>query len=84
MMDVLAPLAITSDRPSDDVLDRTMYDKTESLFSRSVAKNIIGHSIYQLAVVLTLLFAGENIFHVKQHLLRAENLYSIMLQYLNV
>lgn len=83
ILDVLAPLAITSEPPSDDFLDRKMYSKTESLFSRSVAKNIVGHSIYQVAVVLIMLFAGENLFHVPQLFVYTENLYSIMLQYLD-
>jgi len=57
-MDTFASLALATELPSEELLNRKPYGRTKPLISRTMMKNIIGHSIYQLAVILTILFAG--------------------------
>lgn len=56
IMDALASLALTRDPPSNDVLTHKPYGRDKPLVSRTVLKNVIFHSIYQLAVMFVLMF----------------------------
>ena len=58
IMDTFASLALATELPSEELLNRKPYGRTKPLISRTMMKNIIGHSVYQLAVILTILFAG--------------------------
>jgi len=58
IMDTLASLALATELPSEELLNRKPYGRTKPLISRTMMKNIIGHSVYQLVVILTILFAG--------------------------
>jgi Ca2+ transporting ATPase len=64
IMDTLASLALATDRPTNDLLKRKPRGRSYPLISRRMAKNILGHAVYQLAVVLFLLFAGQNFKHL--------------------
>jgi Ca2+ transporting ATPase len=64
IMDTLASLALATELPSEELLNRKPYGRTKPLISRTMMKNIIGHAIYQLAVVFTLLFAGNIMFDI--------------------
>ena len=63
-MDTLASLALATELPTDELLNRKPYGRTKPLVSRTMAKNIFGHTVYQLAIILTMLFAGEDIFQI--------------------
>ncbi|CAF4714554.1 unnamed protein product, partial [Rotaria sp. Silwood2] len=43
--------------PREELLTRKPYGRTPPLISRTMMKNIIGHTIYQLAFILFILFA---------------------------
>ena len=58
IMDTLASLALATELPNEEMLKRKPYGRTKPLISRTMMKNIIGHGIYQLAVIFTILFAG--------------------------
>ena len=58
IMDTLASLALATELPTEELLERKPYGRTKPLISRTMLKNIFGHAIYQLAVVFTILFAG--------------------------
>jgi magnesium-transporting ATPase (P-type) len=58
-MDTLASLALATEPPSDDLLKRQPYGRTKSMISLTMLKNIIGHSIYQLAVLFALVWGGQ-------------------------
>jgi len=62
IMDTLASLALATEPPTEDLLDRKPYGRTKPLISRTMMKNIIGHAIYQLTVIFVLLFAGPQLF----------------------
>ena len=58
IMDTFASLALATELPSEELLERMPYGRTKPLISRTMMKNILGHAIYQLAVIFTLLFFG--------------------------
>ena len=64
IMDTLASLALATELPSEELLNRKPYGRTKPLISRTMMKNIVGHSIYQLIVILTILFAGTYIITI--------------------
>nr|AML22898.1 plasma membrane calcium ATPase [Tridacna squamosa] len=64
IMDTLASLALATELPSEELLERKPYGRTKPLISRTMMKNIIGHSIYQLIVIFVLLFAGHTLFEI--------------------
>ncbi|THC90505.1 hypothetical protein EYZ11_010031 [Aspergillus tanneri] len=61
IMDTFAALALATDPPAPSVLDRKPQPKTAPLVTIEMWKMIIGQSVYQLAVVLALNFAGSKI-----------------------
>jgi Ca2+ transporting ATPase len=64
-MDTLASLALATEPPTEDLLNRKPYGRTKPLISRTMMKNIIGHSVYQLTVIFVILFAGPKLFDLE-------------------
>jgi len=64
IMDTLASLALATEVPTEELLTRKPYGRTRPLISRTMMKNIIGHAIYQLSVMLFILFAGPIVFDI--------------------
>ncbi|CAF4008272.1 unnamed protein product [Rotaria magnacalcarata] len=62
IMDTLASLALATEVPTEELLTRLPYGRTRPLISRTMMKNILGHAIYQLGVMLFILFAGPTVF----------------------
>jgi len=58
IMDTLASLALATELPTEEMLKRKPYGRTKPLISRTMMKNIIGHAVYQLTIIFTVLFAG--------------------------
>jgi magnesium-transporting ATPase (P-type) len=67
IMDTLASLALATEMPTPALLERKPYGRTKSLISRTMWKNIIGHSSYQLLVILVMVFAGRRV-HAHTHM----------------
>lgn len=61
-MDSLGALALATEEPTMDLLNRPPYRKDEYIISRKMVKHIIGMAIYQIIVIYLIVFAGENIF----------------------
>ena len=61
IMDTLASLALATELPSEELLNRKPYGRTKALISRTMLKNIAGHAIYQLVIIFTILFAGQSV-----------------------
>uniref|UniRef100_A0A915DAQ6 Calcium-transporting ATPase n=1 Tax=Ditylenchus dipsaci TaxID=166011 RepID=A0A915DAQ6_9BILA len=61
IMDTLASLALATEMPTEDLLKRKPYGRTKSLISRTMVKNIVGHSLYQLTVLFGILFFGDKV-----------------------
>ncbi|KAJ8381618.1 hypothetical protein SKAU_G00023960 [Synaphobranchus kaupii] len=64
IMDTFASLALATEPPTESLLLRKPYGRNKPLISRTMMKNILGHGVYQLTVIFTLLFAGEQIFDI--------------------
>ncbi|MBW0497407.1 hypothetical protein O181_037122 [Austropuccinia psidii MF-1] len=61
IMDTFAALALATDPATPDSLDRKPDHKSANLINIEMWKMIIGQSIYQLAIILVLNFAGKQI-----------------------
>ncbi|KAI6190223.1 Calcium-transporting ATPase [Aphelenchoides bicaudatus] len=64
IMDTLASLALATEMPTDELLERKPYGRKKSLISRTMVKNIICHAIYQLIILLVFLFRGPELFGI--------------------
>ncbi|XP_051745808.1 plasma membrane calcium-transporting ATPase 1a isoform X4 [Ctenopharyngodon idella] len=64
IMDTFASLALATEPPTESLLLRKPYGRNKPLISRTMMKNILGHAVYQLTIIFTLLFAGEKIFDI--------------------
>ncbi|XP_069500010.1 plasma membrane calcium-transporting ATPase 2 isoform X7 [Ambystoma mexicanum] len=64
IMDTFASLALATEPPTEALLLRKPYGRNKPLISRTMMKNILGHAVYQLTLIFTLLFAGEHIFTI--------------------
>lgn len=59
IMDTFASLALATEPPTETLLLRKPYGRNKPLISRTMMKNILGHAVYQLTLIFTLLFVGE-------------------------
>uniref|UniRef100_A0A803WBG2 Calcium-transporting ATPase n=1 Tax=Ficedula albicollis TaxID=59894 RepID=A0A803WBG2_FICAL len=64
IMDTFASLALATEPPSESLLLRKPYGRNKPLISRTMMKNILGHAVYQLTLIFTLLFVGEKMFKI--------------------
>ncbi|XP_037539142.1 plasma membrane calcium-transporting ATPase 1 isoform X2 [Nematolebias whitei] len=64
IMDTFASLALATEPPTEALLLRDPYGRKKPLISRTMMKNILGHAVYQLTIVFSLLFAGEEMFDI--------------------
>ncbi|CAK6952631.1 plasma membrane calcium-transporting ATPase 2 isoform X1 [Scomber scombrus] len=64
IMDTFASLALATEPPTESLLKRKPYGRNKPLISSTMTKNILGHGIYQLVIIFTLLFVGEQIFDI--------------------
>jgi Ca2+ transporting ATPase len=59
IMDSLASLALSTENPHESLLLRKPYSRDASMISKLMKKNIIGQSIFQMLVMIALIFFGE-------------------------
>ncbi|XP_029103531.1 plasma membrane calcium-transporting ATPase 3b isoform X4 [Scleropages formosus] len=64
IMDTFASLALATEPPTEALLLRKPYGRNNPLISLTMMKNILGHGVYQLTIIFTLLFVGEKIFNI--------------------
>lgn len=58
IMDTFAALALATEPPPADILDRPPYEKNNPIITENMSRNVQGHAIYQIIVLLVFLFAG--------------------------
>lgn len=63
IMDTFASLALATEPPTEALLLRNPYGRKKPLISRTMMKNILGHGVYQLTIIFTLLFLGQWTHH---------------------
>ncbi|XP_063073505.1 plasma membrane calcium-transporting ATPase 1 isoform X2 [Engraulis encrasicolus] len=64
IMDTFASLALATEPPTYSLLLRKPYGRNKPLISKTMMKNILGHAVYQLVIIFSLLFVGEKIFDI--------------------
>jgi magnesium-transporting ATPase (P-type) len=65
IMDSFASLALATELPTPQLLERKPYGRTRPLVNRSMFRFIIGHGFYQLIIMLLLTFHGHKMFDVE-------------------
>ena len=58
-INIFLSLSFAMEVPTQEILKSKPYGRTQPLISRRIIKNIIGHAIYQLIVILFILLAGK-------------------------
>eukprot|EP00897_Mesotaenium_endlicherianum_P000664 jgi/Mesen1/10599/ME000086S10136 len=61
IMDTLGALALATEAPTDELMTQKPVGRKEPLITNIMWRNIFGQAVYQLAVLLTLNFAGKSI-----------------------
>ena len=64
-MDTLGALALGTEMPTDELLERKPYKRDASLISRPMWCNILVQSTYQLILLFVLMFEGARLFEFK-------------------
>ena len=62
IMDALASLALATETPTDEVLDRNPQNPNEFIVTSLMFKHIFGQAFCQLTLLFIFIFDGENIF----------------------
>lgn len=60
IMDTLAALALATEPPSEELLERKPYKKTDYIITPIMMKMILGQSLFQITVLLIFVFLGEH------------------------
>lgn len=66
IMDSLGALALATEAPSAALLSRKPYKRSASLISRPMWRNILVQSLFQVSLLLMLMFQGSKLFNVNQ------------------
>jgi magnesium-transporting ATPase (P-type) len=62
IMDTCAALALATEAPSDELLERPPYSRNELIVTPVMWRNIVGQGMFQITVLIVMLFAGKAIF----------------------
>ncbi|XP_059646266.1 putative calcium-transporting ATPase 11, plasma membrane-type [Cornus florida] len=65
IMDTLGALALATEPPKDGLMNRPPIGRGVSFITKTMWRNIIGQSIYQLAVLAVLTFDGEQVLRLE-------------------
>jgi Ca2+ transporting ATPase len=61
-MDSFASLALATEPPTMDLLERPPYSRDEYIVSRKMVKNLMGMAVYEIIIIYAIVFAGEHFF----------------------
>jgi Ca2+ transporting ATPase len=61
IMDTFAALALATEPPADDILERMPYKKEAPIMSELMWRNVFGHSLYQIIILIIFIFVGEGV-----------------------
>ncbi len=64
IMDSFASLALATSPPTPELLLRQPYKRKAPLLSKFMVRQILGHALFQLGIVLAILYVGDDIFGV--------------------
>ncbi|KAL8481635.1 hypothetical protein ACS0TY_027950 [Phlomoides rotata] len=66
IMDTLGALALATERPSKELMEKRPVGRTGPLITNVMWRNLIAQAMYQIAVLLTLEFRGEAILGINE------------------
>ena len=66
IMDTMAALALGTEGPTPELLQRKPYGRYDFLLSYIMMRNMLGQALYQLAVLLFLLYFGHLVFPISE------------------
>jgi Ca2+ transporting ATPase len=66
-MDTLAALALATEVPTPDLLLRKPHGRFDPLVNRVMWINILAHAMFQLLILLIMLFKGKSIYLQEYH-----------------
>ncbi|KAM2895487.1 hypothetical protein FF1_010586 [Malus domestica] len=66
IMDTLGALALATEEPTDELMEKKPVGRTEPLIIRIMWRNLIAQALYQITILLTLQFKGRSIFGVDE------------------
>ncbi|KAF3457728.1 hypothetical protein FNV43_RR02386 [Rhamnella rubrinervis] len=64
IMDTLGALALATEKPTKELMDRPPVGRTEPLITNTMWRNLLPQALYQICVLLTLQFRGKSMFGV--------------------
>lgn len=56
IMDTLAALALATEPPAEDILNRQPYHKDAAIVTEVMWRNVFGHAIYQMFIIIIIIF----------------------------
>ena len=56
IMDTLAALALATEPPQEDILNRQPYHKDAPIVTEVMWRNVFGHALYQMFVIIVIIF----------------------------
>lgn len=63
IMDTFAALALATEPPSDELLDHPPHGRNDTIVTSVMWRNIFGQAMFQIAVLIVLLFGGPYFFN---------------------
>ncbi|PQP94192.1 putative calcium-transporting ATPase 13 plasma membrane-type [Prunus yedoensis var. nudiflora] len=66
IMDTMAALALATDKPTKELMERPPVGRTEPVITCIMWRNILSQALFQIAVLLILQFRGRSIFGVNE------------------
>ncbi|KAK5805017.1 putative calcium-transporting ATPase 13, plasma membrane-type [Gossypium arboreum] len=66
IMDTLGALALATERPTKELMEKPPVGRTEPLITNIMWRNLLAQALYQVAILLTLQFSGESILGVTE------------------
>jgi Ca2+ transporting ATPase len=64
IMDTFAALALATEPPTDDILNRKPYSKFEDIVTQTMWRNIFGQAFFQILVLIVLLVWGQDLLAI--------------------
>lgn len=67
IMDTFAALALATEPPTMDILNRPPYSRSEDIVTSTMWRNIFGQALYQIVVLLSLLVWGGELLGIESY-----------------
>jgi Ca2+-transporting ATPase len=67
IMDTLGALALATEKPTDDLMEKLPVGRSEPLITKIMWRNLMAQAVYQVTILLVLQFMGRSIFGVSEN-----------------